>query len=61
MAFFVMIFVSGVDIVYPIGNLHIANHFGEGAQALAGGVFTVSTRVGISLYSIPGANTDDYR
>lgn len=45
MMFFIMSFVSGADIVYPVGNLHMANHFGEGAQALAGGVFMVSTRV----------------
>ncbi|KIM81923.1 hypothetical protein PILCRDRAFT_820793 [Piloderma croceum F 1598] len=49
MMFLVMIFVVGADVIYPVGNLHIASTFGEDSQSLAGGVFNVATRIGTSI------------
>jgi len=49
MMFLVMIFVVGADVVYPVGNLHIASTFDEDSQSLAGGVFNVATRIGTSI------------
>ena len=47
--FLVMILIVGVDVVYPVGNLHIASTFSKDSQSLAGGVFNVATRIGTSL------------
>ncbi|KAF7347388.1 MFS general substrate transporter [Mycena venus] len=48
-AFLVMIFIVGADVVYPVGNLHLASVFDEDSQSLAGGLFNVASRMGTSL------------
>ncbi|KAF5367005.1 hypothetical protein D9758_003849 [Tetrapyrgos nigripes] len=48
-AFWVMVLVVGVDIAYPIGNMHLATSFDEDSQALAGGIFSVTTRLATSI------------
>ncbi|KAF9493130.1 MFS general substrate transporter [Pleurotus eryngii] len=48
-AFLVMVFVVGVDAVYPVGNLHLVRRFDEASQSLAGGIFAVATRLGTSI------------
>ncbi|THV01071.1 MFS general substrate transporter [Dendrothele bispora CBS 962.96] len=47
--FWVMILVVGVDIAYPIGSMHLSSAFGRDSQALAGGIFSVATRLGTSI------------
>ncbi|KAF7337696.1 MFS general substrate transporter [Mycena sanguinolenta] len=39
----------GADVVYPVGNLHLATVFDEDSQSLAGGLFNVASRMGTSL------------
>ncbi|KIJ59475.1 hypothetical protein HYDPIDRAFT_33163 [Hydnomerulius pinastri MD-312] len=48
MAFFMMITICGVDVIYPIGNMQIAAAFDEDSQSLAGGIFNVMTRLATS-------------
>ncbi|KAF7337738.1 MFS domain-containing protein [Mycena sanguinolenta] len=48
-AFLVMLFIVGADVVYPVGNLHLATVFDEDSQSLAGGLFNVASRMGTSL------------
>ncbi|KAF8204419.1 major facilitator superfamily domain-containing protein [Mycena galopus ATCC 62051] len=48
-AFLVMLFIVGADVVYPVGNLHLASVFDEDSQSLAGGLFNVASRMGTSL------------
>ncbi|KAG1729327.1 major facilitator superfamily domain-containing protein [Suillus paluster] len=49
MAFFMMITIVGVDIVYPLGNQQIAATFDEDSQSLAGSIFSVTTRLATAL------------
>ncbi|KAG2337383.1 MFS general substrate transporter [Suillus weaverae] len=49
MAFFMMITVAGVAIVYPLGNQQIAVSLDEDSQSLAGGIFSVTTRLATAL------------
>ncbi|KAJ6455296.1 major facilitator superfamily domain-containing protein [Mycena vitilis] len=49
MAFLVMVLVVGADAVYPVGNLRVCSAFADDSQALAGGVFSVATRLGTSI------------
>ncbi|KAK7461922.1 hypothetical protein VKT23_008353 [Stygiomarasmius scandens] len=48
-AFWVMVLVVGADIAYPIGTMHLSCAFDEDSQALAGGIFSVATRLGTSI------------
>ncbi|KAH7885093.1 major facilitator superfamily domain-containing protein [Phlebopus sp. FC_14] len=49
MAFFMMITICGIDVIYPIGNMQIAAAFDEDSQSLAGGIFNVTIRLATSL------------
>lgn len=49
MAFFMMITVSGVAIIYPLGNQQIALSLDEDSQSLAGGIFSVTARLAIAI------------
>ncbi|KAG1721892.1 major facilitator superfamily domain-containing protein [Suillus lakei] len=49
MAFFMMITIAGVAIVYPLGNQQIAVSLDEDSQSLAGGIFSVTTRLATAL------------
>lgn len=44
-------YAVGADVIYPVGNLHIASTFDEDSQSLAGGVFNVATRVSRTISS----------
>ncbi|KAJ7134992.1 major facilitator superfamily domain-containing protein [Mycena crocata] len=48
-AFLVMIFITGADVVYPVGSLHLSSVFDDDSQSLAGGLFNVASRIGTSL------------
>ncbi|KAK7044587.1 MFS general substrate transporter [Favolaschia claudopus] len=47
--FLVMLLVSGGDVFYPVGNLHLSSVFDEDSQSMAGGLFNVASRLGTSL------------
>lgn len=49
MAFFMMITIAGVAIVYPLGNQQIAVSLDEDSQSLAGGIFSVTTRLATAI------------
>ncbi|KAG0696619.1 major facilitator superfamily domain-containing protein [Suillus ampliporus] len=49
MAFFMMITIVGVDIVYPLGNQQVVTSFDEDSQSLAGSIFSVTTRLATAL------------
>ncbi|KAG2118366.1 major facilitator superfamily domain-containing protein [Suillus clintonianus] len=49
MGFFMMITIVGVDIVYSLGNQQITVSFDEDSQSLAGGIFSVTTRLATAL------------
>ncbi|KZP16508.1 MFS general substrate transporter [Athelia psychrophila] len=49
MMFLVMLLIVGADTVYPVGSLHFASTFDQDSQSLAGGIFTVATRLGTSI------------
>ncbi|KAG1758738.1 major facilitator superfamily domain-containing protein [Suillus occidentalis] len=53
MAFFMMITadiaVAGVAVVYPLGNQQIAVSLDEDSQSLAGGIFSVTTRLATAI------------
>ncbi|EIW83579.1 MFS general substrate transporter [Coniophora puteana RWD-64-598 SS2] len=48
MLFPVLVLICGIDIAFPVGNLHVASTFDEDSQNLAGGVFNVANQLGIS-------------
>ncbi|KAJ7626866.1 major facilitator superfamily-domain-containing protein [Roridomyces roridus] len=65
MSFWVMVLSAGADLVYPIGTLHVSSVFDDDSQSLAGGIFTVATRLGTSIgiavtSSIATAVSDKY-
>ncbi|KAJ6552790.1 major facilitator superfamily-domain-containing protein [Mycena capillaripes] len=49
MSFWVMSLSAGADMIYPIGTLQVSSAFEDDSQSLAGGIFTVATRLGTSL------------
>lgn len=49
MSFFMMITIVGVDIIYALGNQQIAVSLDEESQSLAGGIFSVTTRLATAL------------
>ncbi|KAJ6606046.1 major facilitator superfamily-domain-containing protein [Mycena vulgaris] len=49
MSFWVMALLAGADMVYPVGTLQVSSAFDDDSQALAGGIFTVATRLGTSI------------
>ncbi|KAJ7718958.1 major facilitator superfamily-domain-containing protein [Mycena maculata] len=49
MSFWVMALAAGADMVYPIGTLQVSSAFDDDSQSLAGGIFTVATRLGTSI------------
>ncbi|KAJ7753402.1 major facilitator superfamily-domain-containing protein [Mycena maculata] len=49
MAFWVMALSAGADMIYPIGTLQISSACKDDSQSLAGGIFTVATRLGTSI------------
>lgn len=49
MAFFMMITIAGVDIVYSLGDQQITVSLDEDSQSLAGGIFSVATRLATAL------------
>ncbi|KAG1718818.1 major facilitator superfamily domain-containing protein [Suillus occidentalis] len=51
MAFFMMITVAGVAVVYPLGNQQIAVSLDEDSQSLAGGIFSLATAIGLAVAS----------
>jgi hypothetical protein len=65
MMFFVMVFIVGASVVYPLGTLHFARTFDEKSQSLAGGLYNVSQQVGMALglgvtFSVSGAVSKSY-
>ncbi|KAJ6474476.1 major facilitator superfamily [Mycena vitilis] len=48
-AFWVMVLVVGADLVYPAGTLQVSSAFDNDSKSLAGGIFTVATRLGTSI------------
>ncbi|KAJ6615199.1 major facilitator superfamily domain-containing protein [Mycena sp. CBHHK59/15] len=49
MSFWVMALLAGADLIYPVGTLQVASAFDDDSQSLAGGIFTVATRLGTSI------------
>ncbi|KAJ7666801.1 major facilitator superfamily domain-containing protein [Mycena polygramma] len=45
----VMILLAGADLVYPAGTLQVSSAFDNDSKSLAGGIFTVATRLGASI------------
>ncbi|KAJ7888691.1 major facilitator superfamily-domain-containing protein [Mycena olivaceomarginata] len=45
----VMILLAGADLIYPAGTLQVSSAFDNDSKSLAGGIFTVATRIGASL------------
>ncbi|KAJ7248864.1 major facilitator superfamily [Mycena haematopus] len=45
----VMILLAGADLIYPAGTLQVSSAFNNDSKSLAGGIFTVATRLGASL------------
>jgi MFS family permease len=65
MMFFVMIFIVGASVTYPLGTLHLARTFDEKSQSLAGGIFNVAQQIGMALgfgvaFSISGSVSQKY-
>ncbi|KAJ7185431.1 major facilitator superfamily-domain-containing protein [Mycena filopes] len=48
-AFWVMILLAGSDLVYPAGTLLVLSAFSDDSKSLAGAIFTVATRLGLSI------------
>ncbi|KAF7372858.1 MFS general substrate transporter [Mycena sanguinolenta] len=48
-SFWVMILLAGADLIYPAGTLQVASAVDKDSKSLAGGIFTVATRLGSSL------------
>ncbi|OCH84235.1 major facilitator superfamily MFS-1 [Obba rivulosa] len=49
MAFIVMITLPILDVAYTVANMQVCFAFSADSQALAGGIFSVATRLGTSL------------
>ncbi|KAJ7496663.1 major facilitator superfamily domain-containing protein [Mycena latifolia] len=49
MSFWVMILLAGADLVYPAGTLQVSSAFDNDSKSLAGGIFTVAIRLGVSI------------
>ncbi|EMD34687.1 hypothetical protein CERSUDRAFT_116875 [Gelatoporia subvermispora B] len=49
MAFIVMITLPVLDVAYTVANMQVCFAFSADSQALAGGIFSVATRLGTSL------------
>ncbi|KAG2070818.1 hypothetical protein BDR04DRAFT_1155028 [Suillus decipiens] len=49
MAFFMMITIAGVDIIYSLGNQQITMSLDEDSQSLAGGIFSITTRLAMTI------------
>ncbi|KAJ7330394.1 major facilitator superfamily-domain-containing protein [Mycena albidolilacea] len=45
----VMVLLAGADLIYPAGTLQVSSAFDNDSKSLAGGIFTVATRIGASL------------
>ncbi|KAF8190651.1 major facilitator superfamily-domain-containing protein [Mycena galopus ATCC 62051] len=45
----VMVLLAGADLIYPAGTLQVSSAFDNDSKSLAGGIFTVATRLGASL------------
>ncbi|KAK7028533.1 MFS general substrate transporter [Favolaschia claudopus] len=45
----VMILLAGADLIYPAGTLQVSSAFDDDSKSLAGGIFTVATRLGASI------------
>ncbi|KAF8173584.1 major facilitator superfamily domain-containing protein [Mycena galopus ATCC 62051] len=45
----VMMLLAGADLIYPTGTLHVSSVFDDDSKSLAGGIFTVATKLGPSI------------
>ncbi|KAJ7185443.1 major facilitator superfamily-domain-containing protein [Mycena filopes] len=48
-AFWVLILLAGSDVVYPACTLLVLSAFSDDSKSLAGAIFTVATRLGLSI------------